>query len=626
MIHSSLLRRSFFASFLLSAWGLFAACDSGDGGSSGSGSATLTAIVISPDSLQLPLGFTEDLTATGHYSDGTTLDITTQAQWMSLDTAIAVVGSSALDSGVVAGAGLGEVDITATLPPITATLRISVITPVLSQISVSPSNIRIATGTTRPFSCTAFYQGGYNRDATADASWSSTDDGVASVGNGAADKGEVTGNSEGECEIIARLAGLSDRSGLGVVRVDRLDTDVDLMAATSAPNVAIDDAATVMAAWSYEGEDPGRVFFSTRDGAAWSAKDELGGVSESARHATLAATGGGVRFLVWSGTTAIWGARHDEVGGWSSPVALASGSASDDFAPDIALAAHSAGDAVAVWRSTRDSMLRSKIYTDGSGWGPTDPLVDVGESVEPIALVSNAAGDVIVAWQNRTDGVYELYASRYTLLGGWEMEVLLWSSTLFHQPSLAIDSAGNAKMAFIDISIFPESQLLVTSFDPAVGWDTPVLVTDEDVPREPAIGIDEAGAAVVAWKHAGAGGTAISASRYVVADEEWQERELLKSSPGGSPEPLAPWLDGAGGAVGYWITDSFEDGTKLELIRFDPDDGWGELDSFDFIGASGSVRNIDFSLHPSGSAVVSWVELADTTEQVFVHEFESALE
>jgi hypothetical protein len=75
--------------------------------------------------------------------------------------------------------------------------------------------------------------------------------------------------------------------------------------------------------------------------------------------------------------------------------------------------------------------------------------------------------------------------------------------------------------------------------------------------------------------------------------------------------------------IAYWITNSFEDGTKLELSRYDALNGWSEPDSFEFIGANGSVREIALTVHSSGSSVVSWVEGEEAgTDGVFVHEFE----
>jgi hypothetical protein len=239
-----------------------------------------------------------------------------------------------------------------------------------------------------------------------------------------------------------------------------------------------------------------------------------------------------------------------------------------------------------------------------------------------MSMAGNAAGDAILLWENRDGQDFQLFATRYTTAGGWEADALLYASTLFHDPTVAIDSAGFAKAAFVDFSVFPDSHLMAASFDPATGWDLPELVNDQDVPREPVIGLDDTGAALIAWRHAGGGGTSISVSRFVVADT-WQDREVVKVSPGGSPTPLPPHLDGAGGMIAYWITNSFEDGTKLELSRYDALNGWSEPDSFEFIGANGSVREIALTVHSSGSSVVSWVEGEEAgTDGVFVHEFE----
>ena len=68
-----------------------------------SSSPTLTSISVSPQNAALVIGANQQYSATGHYSDGTTKDLTTTAAWSSSSTAVATVTSGGLAKAVAAG-------------------------------------------------------------------------------------------------------------------------------------------------------------------------------------------------------------------------------------------------------------------------------------------------------------------------------------------------------------------------------------------------------------------------------------------------------------------------------------------------------------------------------------------
>jgi uncharacterized protein YjdB len=102
------------------------------GGISGSttltvSNASLVSITVKPDGQSLPVGKTLQFTATGHYSNGMTLDITKAATWKSSSTKVAKVSNAKKDKGLATGSKEGKATITATLSKIsgTATLTVS---------------------------------------------------------------------------------------------------------------------------------------------------------------------------------------------------------------------------------------------------------------------------------------------------------------------------------------------------------------------------------------------------------------------------------------------------------------------------------------------------------------------
>jgi uncharacterized protein YjdB len=73
--------------------------------------ATLTSISVSPSSASINLGASQQFTAIGTFSDGSTRNISAQTNWVSSDIAVAIVNSQ----GLAGSAGSGTATITATL-------------------------------------------------------------------------------------------------------------------------------------------------------------------------------------------------------------------------------------------------------------------------------------------------------------------------------------------------------------------------------------------------------------------------------------------------------------------------------------------------------------------------------
>jgi hypothetical protein len=89
-----------------------------------SGTSTLQSITISPNPANVAAGSNVQLTASGHFSDGSTQDVTTQCAWSSGTASLASVGSH---TGLVSGMSFGgPVAITAADGVITATASLNV--------------------------------------------------------------------------------------------------------------------------------------------------------------------------------------------------------------------------------------------------------------------------------------------------------------------------------------------------------------------------------------------------------------------------------------------------------------------------------------------------------------------
>jgi uncharacterized protein YjdB len=85
-------------------------------------SATLTRMTVTPANPGIAQGTNQQLTATGQFSDGTSLNLTRQVTWSSSDVSIAVINSS----GIATPAATGSSTITATLNGVSGSTLLTV--------------------------------------------------------------------------------------------------------------------------------------------------------------------------------------------------------------------------------------------------------------------------------------------------------------------------------------------------------------------------------------------------------------------------------------------------------------------------------------------------------------------
>lgn len=83
---------------------------------------TLSMLTVSPGNQRIAIGASQQYTATGTYSDGSTRNLTSQVTWQSENAGVATVS----DSGLVTGSSLGITTITASLNGVSAGTKITV--------------------------------------------------------------------------------------------------------------------------------------------------------------------------------------------------------------------------------------------------------------------------------------------------------------------------------------------------------------------------------------------------------------------------------------------------------------------------------------------------------------------
>jgi uncharacterized protein YjdB len=167
-------------------------------------SATLSDIAVS--GFAPSTGGTSQFTATAVYSDGSKVDVTGLASWTSSTSAVATVSST----GVVTGVSRGAATVSATYHSITGSATFNVGTT-LTVVVVSGTAPAIGAG--NQFTAMARFDDGSIQDMTRQATWTSSNSDLATVG---AD-GVVTGVAAGVVTITARYQNLTGSATFNIV-------------------------------------------------------------------------------------------------------------------------------------------------------------------------------------------------------------------------------------------------------------------------------------------------------------------------------------------------------------------------------------------------------------------------
>jgi len=191
---------------------LITACSTGGGGGSQGqlSGATITSVQVSPSTMSIGVGSNQQFTATAHYSDSTSKDITSSAQWLSSDSSIASVTSS----GMATGTASGTVTITAKsgTQQSSATLKVTAAASNLVSIALSPLAASVPINTSQQYTAIGTYSDGSTSDLTTLVTWSSSSPATATIDA----SGLLTAVAAGSSNISASFAGVVQSTSVTV--------------------------------------------------------------------------------------------------------------------------------------------------------------------------------------------------------------------------------------------------------------------------------------------------------------------------------------------------------------------------------------------------------------------------
>ncbi len=155
------------------------------------------------------MGQTQQFSATGTFSDGSTQNISSSVAWGSTNSAVAGVSSS----GLATASAHGTTTITATSGSVSGSSPLTV-EGTLTSIQVTPASNSIVNGTGQQFTATGVFSDGTSENLTSSVTWTSSNTSVATINA----SGLATAVSAGNITITAGSGGITGSTGLTVTQ------------------------------------------------------------------------------------------------------------------------------------------------------------------------------------------------------------------------------------------------------------------------------------------------------------------------------------------------------------------------------------------------------------------------
>jgi len=329
--------------------------------------AVLVSIEVTPTSASAPAGVMPLFKATGVYSDGSSHDITSAVTWSSSSAGVAGVSNAAPTSGVVTTLAAGSTLISASLSGVSGSTPLTVTSPTLVSIAVTPSSSNLPAGLTQAYVATGSYSDGSHQDLTSSVAWTSSSPGAATIAAG----GLATGVSAGASTITATLGAVSATAALTVTAPTVVS--IGVTPANSSVPKGTQPQLTAVATFS----DGSTQVITTQ--AVWSSSNaSVAAISNAGAYSGLATALG-------TGMTTVT-ATYEGVSGSSGLTVTAAALQSIEVTPS-----HSS-----IANGTTEAFMATGIYTDGTTQNLTQTAT-WSASTSGVASISNAAGTQGVA-------------------------------------------------------------------------------------------------------------------------------------------------------------------------------------------------------------------------------------
>ena len=161
---------------------------------------SLIGIGLAPSNPKVTLGEELQLTATGFYSDQTTVEITDTVEWASSDDGVLTIGAGLDVEGLAVSQAAGTAQVRARFFEVESNLiTVTVTEAVIEELKVSPASGQIAVDDHLQLATEASFSDGSRGNVSGSVRWLSDDAAVVTVDSG----GKLTGKGPGTTTVTA---------------------------------------------------------------------------------------------------------------------------------------------------------------------------------------------------------------------------------------------------------------------------------------------------------------------------------------------------------------------------------------------------------------------------------------
>lgn len=346
-------------------------------------------VVLNGGSGNLAKGSSVQFKAQAVLSDGSTLDVSSQAAWFSSDQTKVTINAQGLATGVA----VGNSTISASLNGVTSAGTVLTVTnATVSQIQITPPSLTLAKGTKGKLTAIATYSDNSTQDISGQVVWNSSNIGVATINL----SGEVSAVSNGSATLTGRVGAVTS-NGVSLSVTNASVNQIDLSATAS--TLAAGTKAQLTAVASYS------------DGSSQNITPLVSWSSSDSDVATVS-TSGEVT-AVSPGTAVITGSFGGQISTLTVTVTAATVSAIQISTPLTSLALGTNGQLKALATYSDDTLVDVTGQISWSSSAPALVSVDANGQIKALAVGSA----VISGSLGGTSATINIAATAATLTG-----------------------------------------------------------------------------------------------------------------------------------------------------------------------------------------------------------------
>lgn len=347
-------------------------------------------------------------------------------------------------------------------------------------------------------------------------------------------------------------------------------------------------------------------------GPLWGVAAKIDASNDAASVPRIGVDGAGNVIAVWTqddglgNANDIWANRYGS-SGWGAASNLTNTGivdAGDAVSPQLAV--NASGDAIAVWAQEDGGGVRhiwASVLSNGV-WGAAARIDNNTNDADDPQIGLGANGNAIAVWV-QDDGLgnnnRDVWASQYTVVGGWQMAVSVDNSSAdASAPQIALDGSGNGFAVWIQALRVQSNR-----FDPLIpGWGAAASIQSiaEDA-AEARIAADENGNAIAVWSQISATQTHIWANRY--ANAIWEGAQKIETNAGDSAAPQIA-MNATGNALVVWEQAVTPPRLDIWSARFNAlSNSWGNAQLIE-ADDTGDARAAQVAINANGNGFAVW--------------------